>query len=119
MTDEMLRIAARDSCRAFVESLEADFDPRAAYVPSTAFRRKLRALCRRAEHPYLHAALRRAAAFLLVCLLSGGVFLSVDAQARETLRSWLREVGENFVLYRFTGSEEPADFPAYRLGWVP
>ena len=28
MTDEMLRIAARDSCRAFVESLEADFDPR-------------------------------------------------------------------------------------------
>lgn len=119
MTDEMLRIAARDSCRAFVESLEADFDPRVAYVPSAAFRRKLRALCRRAEHPYLHAALRRAAAFLLVCLLSGGVFLSVDAQARETLRSWLREVGENFVLYRFTGSEEPADFPAYRLGWVP
>ena len=28
MTEEMLRQAARDSSRAFVEALEADFDPR-------------------------------------------------------------------------------------------
>ena len=119
MTDEMLRIAARDSCRAFVESLEADFDPRAAYVPSAAFRRKLRALCRRAEHPYLHAALRRAAAFLLVCLLSGGVFLSVDAQARDALQVWLRTIVENSVFYRFTGEENQGDFPVCRLGWIP
>ena len=92
MTDEMLRQAARDSCRAFVESLEADYDPPATYVPSAAFRRKLRALCRRAEHPYAHAALQRAAVFLLVLLLSGGAFLSVDAQARDALQVWLREI---------------------------
>ena len=119
MTDEMLRQAARDSCRAFVENLETDYDPRAAYVPSAAFRRKLRALCRRAEHPHLHAALRRAAAFLLVCLLSGGVFLSVDAQARDALRSWIREIGTNFVLYRFTGDNASTAFPCYRPGWIP
>ena len=90
MTEEMLRQAARDSSRAFVEALEADFDPRAAYPPSPAFRRKLRSLRRRAEHPYAHAALRRAAMFLLVCLVSGGVFLSVDAEARDALRAWIR-----------------------------
>ena len=90
MTEEMLRQAARESSRAFVEALEADFDPQAAYSPSVVFRRKLRALRRRAEHPYAHAALRRAAMFLLVCLVSGGVFLSVDAEARDALWAWLR-----------------------------
>lgn len=119
MTDEALRRAARGSCQAFLAALEADFDPQAAYVPSPAFRRKLRGLRRRAEHPYLHAALRRAAVFFLALLLSGGVFLSVDAEARDALRAWLREIGESFVLYRFTGEDAPAAFPRYRLGWVP
>ena len=43
------------------------------------------------------AALRRAAAFLLVCLLSGGVFLSVDAQARDAL---LARGGLYYKLYK-------------------
>lgn len=119
MTDEMLRQAARNASRMFVEALEEDYDPRAAYPPSPAFRRKLRSLRRRAEHPYAHAARQRAAVFLLVLLLSGGAFLSVDAQARDALQVWLREIGENFVLYRFTEDDASADFPCYRLGWVP
>lgn len=119
MTDEALRRAACGSCQAFLAALEADFDPQAAYAPSPAFRRKLRGLRRRAEHPHLHAALRRAAVFFLALLLSGGVFLSVDAEARDALRAWLREIGESFVLYRFTGEDAPAAFPRYRLGWVP
>ena len=119
MTDEMLRQAAWNASRMFVEALEEDYDPRAAYPPSPAFRRKLRSLRRRAEHPYAHAALRRAAMFLLVCLVSGGAFLSVDAQARDALQVWLREIGENFVLYRFTEDDASAEFPCYRLGWVP
>ena len=61
MTDEMLRQAAWNASRMFVEALEEDYDPRAAYPPSPAFRRKLRSLRRRAEHPYAHAALQRAA----------------------------------------------------------
>ena len=119
MTDEMLRIAARDSCRAFVESLEADFDPQAAYVPSAAFRRKLRALCRRAEHPYLHAALRRAAVFLLVLLLSGGVWMARDAYAGVP-ENWVRfEAEDGTVNYRFLGEPDGSAFPSYRLGWIP
>ena len=119
MTDEMLRQAARNSSRMFVEALEEDYDPRAAYPPSPAFRRKLRRLRRQAEHPWLHAAAQRAAALLLVCLLTGGTFLSVDAQARDALRSWIREIGTNFVLYRFTGDNASTAFPCYRPGWIP
>lgn len=119
MTDEMLRQAARNASRMFVEALEEDYDPRAAYPPSQAFRRKLRSLRRRAEHPYAHAARQRAAVFLLVLLLSGGAFLSVDAQARDALQVWLRTIVENSVFYRFTGDENQGDFPVCRLGWIP
>lgn len=119
MTDEMLRQAARNASRMFVEALEEDYDPRAAYPPSQAFRRKLRSLRRRAEHPYAHAARQRAAVFLLVLLLSGGAFLSVDAQARDALQVWLRTIVENSVFYRFTGEENQGDFPVCRLGWIP
>ena len=86
MTDEMLRQAAWNASRMFVEALEEDYDPRAAYPPSPAFRRKLRSLRRRAEPPYAHAALQRAAGCLRVLLLSGGAFLSVDAHARDALQ---------------------------------
>lgn len=116
MTEEMLRQAARDSSRAFVEALEADFDPQAAYPPSPAFRRKLRSLRRRAEHPHLHTALRRAAVFFLALLLSGGVFLSVDAEARDALRAWLREIGENHL---FLHPRETVQPTGWRMGWVP
>ena len=119
MTDEMLRQAAQNASRMFVEALEEDYDPRAAYPPSPAFRRKLRALCRRAEHPHLHAALRRAAAFLLVCLLSGGVWMARDAYAGVP-RNWVRfETEDGTINYRFLGKPDGSAFPSYRLGWIP
>ena len=119
MTDEMLRQAAWNASRMFVEALEEDYDPRAAYPPSPAFRRKLRALCRRAEHPHLHAALRRAAAFLLVCLLSGGGWMARDAYAGVP-RNWVRfETEDGTINYRFLGKPDGSAFPSYRLGWIP
>ena len=119
MTDEMLRQAAWNASRAFVEALEADFDPRAAYPPSPAFRRKLRSLRRRAEHPYAHAALQRAAVFLLVLLLSGGVWMARDAYAGVP-QNWVRfEAEDGTVNYRFLGEPDGSAFPSYRLGWIP
>lgn len=119
MTDEMLRQAARNASRMFVEALEEDYDPRAAYPPSPAFRRKLRSLRRRAEHPYAHAALQRAAVFLLVLLLSGGVWMARDAYAGVP-QNWVRfEVEDGTVNYRFLGEPDGSAFPSYRLGWIP
>ena len=119
MTDEMLRQAARNASRMFVEALEEDYDPRAAYPPSPAFRRKLRSLRRRAEHPYAHAALQRAAVFLLVLLLSGGVWMARDAYAGVP-QNWVRfEAEDGTVNYRFLGEPDGSAFPSYRLGWIP
>lgn len=119
MTDEMLRQAARNASRMFVEALEEDYDPRAAYPPSPAFRRKLRSLRRRAEHPYAYAALQRAAVFLLVLLLSGGVWMARDAYAGVP-QNWVRfEAEDGTVNYRFLGEPDGSAFPSYRLGWIP
>lgn len=119
MTDEMLRQAAWNASRMFVEALEEDYDPRAAYPPSQAFRRKLRSLRRRAEHPYAHAALQRAAVFLLVLLLSGGVWMARDAYAGVP-QNWVRfEAEDGTVNYRFLGEPDGSAFPSYRLGWIP
>ena len=119
MTDEILRQAARNASRMFVEALEEDYDPRAAYPPSQAFRRKLRSLRRRAEHPYAHAALQRAAVFLLVLLLSGGVWMARDAYAGVP-QNWVRfEAEDGTVNYRFLGEPDGSAFPSYRLGWIP
>lgn len=119
MTDEMLRQAAWNASRMFVEALEEDYDHRAAYPPSPAFRRKLRSLRRRAEHPYAHAALQRAAVFLLVLLLSGGVWMARDAYAGVP-QNWVRfEAEDGTVNYRFLGEPDGSAFPSYRLGWIP
>ena len=119
MTDEMLRQAAWNASRMFVEALEEDYDPRAAYPPSPAFRRKLRSLRRRAEHPYAHAALQRAAVFLLVLLLSGGVWMARDAYAGVP-ENWVRYTAQDATInYRFLGEETGTILPVCRLTWIP
>lgn len=119
MTDEMLRQAACYASRMFVEALEEDYDPRAAYPPSPAFRRKLRSLRRRAEHPYAHAALQRAAVFLLVLLLSGGVWMARDAYAGVP-ENWVRYTAQDGTInYRFLGEETGTILPVCRLTWIP
>lgn len=119
MTDEMLRQAAWNASRMFVEALEEDYDPRAAYPPSPAFRRKLRSLRRRAEHHYAHAALQRAAVFLLVLLLSGGVWMARDAYAGVP-ENWVRYTAQDGTInYRFLGEETGTILPVCRLTWIP
>lgn len=119
MTDEMLRQAAWNASRMFVEALEEDYDPRAAYPPSPAFRRKLRSLRRRAEHPYAHAALQRAAVFLLVLLLSGGGWMARDAYAGVP-ENWVRYTAQDGTInYRFLGEETGTILPVCRLTWIP
>ena len=119
MTDEMLRQAAWNASLMFVEALEEDYDPRAAYPPSPAFRRKLRSLRRRAEHPYAHAALQRAAVFLLVLLLSGGGWMARDAYAGVP-ENWVRYTAQDGTInYRFLGEETGTILPVCRLTWIP
>ncbi len=70
---------------------------------------------------------RRAAMIALAVVLSIGVWLSVDAEARAALVNWARELSGNGFAYRFfvtgTGKELPG-YSVFRdtrcvIGWLP
>ena len=70
---------------------------------------------------------RRAAMIALAALLSVGAWLAVDAQARDALVKWARELSGNGFAYRFfvtgTGKELPG-YSVFRdtrcvIGWLP
>ena len=45
--------------------------------------------------------------------------MSVDTQARVAFFSWIREVYETHIVYRFTSEKPTEDIPHYALGWLP
>ena len=63
---------------------------------------------------------RRAAAALLALVIGAMSWLAVDTQARAAFFSWVREVYENSVVYRFFNDTSVVDqLPDYRPSWVP
>ena len=120
ITDDMLREAAAKSNEAYVRYLEQDYDPDHQHDFSKGFEQKIRKLNRKARHPFLYRSLQRTAAILLVIILSGTVWLSVDSEARAFFFGWIREVYETYISYRFEGSYNSGVAPeAYRPTWLP
>lgn len=97
ITEEMLRKAAVISSDAFVRSLEANDGDEHIFSPR--FEKKIRKLYRRANHPYLYRIMRRVASILLALLIGGGVWLTVDKEARAAFFGWIKEVYEYAVWY--------------------
>ena len=87
---------------------------------SPDFERKMKKLLRRGRHPILYRALRAAACFLLVLLLSGCAVLAISPAAREAFAGWVRSVYYDTLVYTYTGpqGESPKDM-LYRPLWLP
>ena len=117
ITEEMLRRAAVISSDAFVRSLEA-YD-REEHVFSPKFEKKIRKLYRRANHPYLYRAMKKVASFLLALLIGGGVWLTVDEEARAAFFGWIKEVYEYAVWYSSGNGDKPAERKDYYIPVLP
>lgn len=107
MTDQaMEKLAWRlmlDAARQEYGFLQEE-QPEHAFSP--AFERKMRRLLRRGKHPAWYKTLHAAACLLLALLLSGCAVLAVSPAAREVFEGWVREIHDNYFLYRFFGDEE-------------
>ena len=101
ITDEMLRAAAARSCEIYVAHLEKGFDPEKKHEFSPEFLRKIERLKRRAKHPVFYKTTRRVASIALAILITGGAWITVDAEARAAFVGWVKEVYEEFFVYRF------------------
>lgn len=89
ISEERLRTAARAVSQAMIDSLPEPEDCHHDFSPE--FERKMKKLLRRSRHWGLYQGMKRAACFFLVLLLSGGIFLTVNAEAREIVFGWISE----------------------------
>ena len=62
---------------------------------------------------------QRVAAILLTLLLCGGAVLVVSPSARAAVFSWVREVYESSVVYKFFNETPTTALPDYQFQWTP
>ena len=65
------------------------------------------------------AWLKGCVAACLALILSASVVLATNTQARAAFFSWVREVYENQIIYRFFGEPLSGELPEYHISWLP
>lgn len=120
ITDEMLRVAAARSCEIYVAHLEKGFDPEMKHEFSSEFLKKIERLKRRAKHPVFYKTMHRVASIILAILITGGAWITVDAEARAAFFGWVKEIYETYFVYRFEGSSNVnKELVVYRPTVIP
>ena len=120
ITDEMLRAAAARSCEIYVAHLEKGFDPTKKHDFSPEFLRKIERLKRRAKHLVFYKTMHRVASIILAILITGGAWITVDAEARAAFVGWVKEVYGTFFVYRYSDEvTDAAETNTYRPEWIP
>ena len=118
--DEVLKEAAAKSQEAFVKSFEEDYDAGHQHKFSIKFEKKIHRLKRKANHPILYRAVQRAAVILLAMLIGGSTWLAVDVDARATFFGWIKEVYEEYFVYRFSDDViSNSEAGNYEPAWIP
>jgi hypothetical protein len=117
MNEEELSRAAARAAELLNEALPKPEDCNHTFSPR--FRRKMRHLLFRQNHPVLTRALQSAAVLFLTITVLFGSLLTVSTDAREFVFGWVRgQFGSGFI-YTFDGDAAPSEIPQYCLGWIP
>ena len=120
ITEEMLCAAAARSCEIYVSYLERGYTPENQHEFSLQFEKKIKKLKRKADHPVFYHATKRIASIVLAILITGGVWITVDAEARAAFVGWVKEVYEEFFVYRFNDETDIQNEPyEYEFTWLP
>ncbi len=119
IAEDVLRTAAARSSAVYVRYLEQDFDREHQHEFSPQFEKRIKRMCRRANHPFLYKSLQRVASIFLAILLGGTIWLTVDVEARAEFFGWVKSVYENYIVYRFEPESHPNDSEIYLPTWLP
>ena len=84
ITEEMLCAAAARSCEIYVSYLERGYTPENQHEFSLQFEKKIKKLKRKADHPVFYHATKRIASIVLAILITGGVWIAVDAKSMKS-----------------------------------
>lgn len=120
ITEEMLRVAAARSCEIYVAYLERGYATENQHEFSQRFEKKIKKLKRKTDHPVFYHTTKRIASIVLAILISGGVWLAVDVEARAVFVGWIKEIYETYVVYVFEDKTPNTDEDVdYRPNWTP
>lgn len=117
MSDEMIRCAAEAYEQAVLASLPDASQWNHRFSPR--FERKMKALCRRQEHPGVYLALRRVACMVLALLIGFCMLLAFNGEARAAIIDWAKKQYEVFTQYSFLEDPEDLKTNVYDLALVP
>lgn len=118
LTDEVLSKAAQAVRTAMLNSLPNPSDCENEF--SDEFQNKMERVRLKASLVYKRQRVtRHIASVFLALIITSSVWLTIDADAREIVFSWIREVYENSIIYRFWGQDETGVLPHYDPTWLP
>lgn len=100
ISEEMLRNAAIEADHVLMDSI-SQLEEHHEFSPN--FEHNMKRIIRRAKHPLLYGSLKKVACFVMVLLISGSVFLTVNVEARAAFVGWLRETYVMFLVYHYDG----------------
>ena len=113
ITDEMLREAAHKASVAITAYYERNYDPEKPLDIPPEFEKKIERLKRRAEHPVLYKTMHRVASIILAILITGGAWITFDAEARAAFVGWVKEIYETYFVYHFEGDSKQNESSEY------
>lgn len=117
MNEEELSQAAARAAELLNEALPKPEDCNHTFSPR--FRRKMRHLLFRQNHPVLMRGLQSAAVLFLTITVLFGSLLTVSTDAREFVSGWVKTRIETFYHFYYEGDAAQADSTEYVLGWIP
>ena len=118
ISDERLREAARQAEKNLLASLPEPEDCEATFSPE--FKRKMKKLVCRTDHPVRYWVQKAVACILLTILIGGGSVITFSTEARAVFVGWVREIYETWFVYHFEGeSNDAIGDTQYRPTWLP
>ncbi len=118
MNEEELSRAAARAAELLNEALPRPEDCNHTFSPR--FRRKMRHLLFRQNHPVLMRGLQSAAVLFLTITVLFGSLLTVSTDAREFVSGWVKTKIETVYHFYYEGNPSQGDSSTeYVLGWMP
>lgn len=117
MNEEELSRAAARAAELLNEALPRPEDCNHTFSPR--FRRKMRHLLFRQNHPGLIRYVHSAAVLFLTLTVLFGSLLAVSSKAREFVSGWVKTRIETIYHFYYEGDAAQADSTEYVLGWIP
>lgn len=118
ITDEMMAEAAAEMNEAMLRSLPDPDDCHHEF--SRKFKRKMKRVVYRADHPVQFRIMQRVATIFLVICIGFATILTFSPTVRANVLGWIRERYESFVAYYFEDNvESKADPVEYCISDLP